>query len=359
MTDEYALNVTYIRPRRAARAREEGRALRAGRAGRRLRRLQPCVVVCPTGIDIRDGPQLDCINCGLCIDACDDVMAKIGRPTRPDRLRHRHQREAPRSRQAASCKTRILRPRTIALRRRDRRRRLAMAVALATRNSSASRASTTATRCSCACSDGSIRNAYTVRSSTRFPRRARSKCGSRVAEPSQRRRRRERGANGWPVLAVGPDQTLEARVFLTLPRDGASRGREPAPKDRRDIVFALVDLKRRQRAGEGPLHAARWRREMTVARAPASRSRASMCWPSARILRNRLRRELLHGARRHHDLQRPRGRQALSGRPALRRRDQSPRREQAKRGWKVDASRARARRGRAGRSHAEGCRRRS
>ena len=39
-----------------------------------------CVAVCPTGIDIRDGFQLECIGCGLCIDACDDVMAKIGRP---------------------------------------------------------------------------------------------------------------------------------------------------------------------------------------------------------------------------------------------------------------------------------------
>ena len=30
-----------------------------------------CVAVCPTGIDIRDGFQLECIGCGLCIDACD------------------------------------------------------------------------------------------------------------------------------------------------------------------------------------------------------------------------------------------------------------------------------------------------
>ncbi len=41
-----------------------------------------CVHVCPTGVDIRNGPNLGCIQCGLCIDACDAVMAKIGRPTR-------------------------------------------------------------------------------------------------------------------------------------------------------------------------------------------------------------------------------------------------------------------------------------
>ncbi len=39
-----------------------------------------CVVVCPTGIDIRNGLQLDCIACTACIDACDDVMDKLGRP---------------------------------------------------------------------------------------------------------------------------------------------------------------------------------------------------------------------------------------------------------------------------------------
>lgn len=39
-----------------------------------------CVAVCPMGIDIRDGAQLECIQCALCIDACDDVMSRVGRP---------------------------------------------------------------------------------------------------------------------------------------------------------------------------------------------------------------------------------------------------------------------------------------
>ncbi len=39
-----------------------------------------CVAVCPTGIDIRNGPQLECIQCALCIDACDEIMDKVGRP---------------------------------------------------------------------------------------------------------------------------------------------------------------------------------------------------------------------------------------------------------------------------------------
>ncbi|SLN46596.1 Ubp3 associated protein Bre5 [Roseivivax jejudonensis] len=39
-----------------------------------------CVNVCPMGIDIRDGQQMACITCALCIDACDEVMEKIGKP---------------------------------------------------------------------------------------------------------------------------------------------------------------------------------------------------------------------------------------------------------------------------------------
>ena len=39
-----------------------------------------CVQVCPTGVDIRDGQQLGCITCGLCLDACDSIMDKIAKP---------------------------------------------------------------------------------------------------------------------------------------------------------------------------------------------------------------------------------------------------------------------------------------
>lgn len=39
-----------------------------------------CVAVCPTGVDIRKGQEYGCITCGLCIDACDSVMKKVGKP---------------------------------------------------------------------------------------------------------------------------------------------------------------------------------------------------------------------------------------------------------------------------------------
>ncbi len=46
-----------------------------------------CVVVCPTGIDIRNGLQMDCVACTACIDACDDIMVKGGAAARSHSLR--------------------------------------------------------------------------------------------------------------------------------------------------------------------------------------------------------------------------------------------------------------------------------
>ncbi len=39
-----------------------------------------CVTVCPTGIDIREGLQMECIGCAACVDACDEIMVKVDRP---------------------------------------------------------------------------------------------------------------------------------------------------------------------------------------------------------------------------------------------------------------------------------------
>ena len=40
-----------------------------------------CVKVCPTGIDIRNGTQMECVGCTACIDACDEMMVAVNRPT--------------------------------------------------------------------------------------------------------------------------------------------------------------------------------------------------------------------------------------------------------------------------------------
>lgn len=49
-----------------------------------------CVATCPTGIDIRKGLQMECINCTQCLDACNGVMAKLGRE--PNLIRYSSQR---------------------------------------------------------------------------------------------------------------------------------------------------------------------------------------------------------------------------------------------------------------------------
>ncbi|MEN3952523.1 cytochrome c oxidase accessory protein CcoG [Iodidimonas sp. SYSU 1G8] len=77
MLDEDSLVVTYNDWRGEPRARHQ-KTQQAG-AGDCIDCNQ-CVVVCPMGIDIRDGQQLECITCALCIDACDAVMDKVGRP---------------------------------------------------------------------------------------------------------------------------------------------------------------------------------------------------------------------------------------------------------------------------------------
>jgi cytochrome c oxidase accessory protein FixG len=40
-----------------------------------------CVQTCPTGIDIRNGLQMECVHCTQCIDACDEIMTRVGKPT--------------------------------------------------------------------------------------------------------------------------------------------------------------------------------------------------------------------------------------------------------------------------------------
>jgi cytochrome c oxidase accessory protein FixG len=74
MLDEKSLIVTYKdwrgEPRGSVKAHTGGDCVDCNQ----------CVAVCPTGIDIREGPQIGCITCALCIDACDAVMAQVGRP---------------------------------------------------------------------------------------------------------------------------------------------------------------------------------------------------------------------------------------------------------------------------------------
>ena len=74
LTDDDTVHIGYDAGRgepRGAKGKVEGDCIDCKR----------CVNVCPTGIDIRNGLQLECIGCAACIDACDEIMRKIDRPT--------------------------------------------------------------------------------------------------------------------------------------------------------------------------------------------------------------------------------------------------------------------------------------
>ena len=75
LCDDESLVISYDVPR------GEPRGPKAGKERGGCVDCNKCVVVCPQGIDIRDGFQLECIACGLCVDACTDVMGKLGHPT--------------------------------------------------------------------------------------------------------------------------------------------------------------------------------------------------------------------------------------------------------------------------------------
>ncbi len=72
-----------------------------------------CVQVCPTGIDIRQGLQMDCIACGLCVDACNNIMDKVDLPRGLIRYDTTHNQDARRADpETAVEQPRFLRPRT-------------------------------------------------------------------------------------------------------------------------------------------------------------------------------------------------------------------------------------------------------
>ena len=104
MFDKDTLIITYDKARgepRGSQARLAAQGLSAGDCVD----CSICVQVCPTGIDIRDGLQYQCIGCAACIDGCNQVMEKVGKPKGLIRYSTTHAIEG--------LKTRILRPRVV------------------------------------------------------------------------------------------------------------------------------------------------------------------------------------------------------------------------------------------------------
>ncbi|MCU4179564.1 cytochrome c oxidase accessory protein CcoG [Bosea sp. BH3] len=218
LTDDDALNVTYrydrgeprVSVKQAQRLRTQGQP-----AGDCVDCYQ-CVAVCPVGIDIRDGAQLDCIQCGLCIDACDNVMEKIGRPDRliaydtDDNVKRR-----------IAGKPAIYRP--------LRARTLiyaalivivggAMLWQLATRRTAEISVLHDRAPLFVTLSDGSIRNAYTVRLLNKRPEprpfalTVDGLPGIRIEAVGT-----APTADIRPIVTVDPDSSREVRVLVTVP----------------------------------------------------------------------------------------------------------------------------------------------
>ncbi|MFS8037318.1 cytochrome c oxidase accessory protein CcoG [Xanthobacter sp. AM11] len=211
LTDEYALNVTYRYDRgeprgsvkKAAALREKGQP-----AGDCID-CDQCVAVCPTGVDIRKGLQLPCIQCGLCIDACNNVMDKIDRPRNLIAYESEANLEA---RMAGKpFVQRIVRPRTILYAALIVFACGLMLTALIGRATEGVAAIHDRNPLFVKLSDGSIRNAYTVRLTNKLlESRTFALSVEGVPDASM-----EVVGDQADSLSIGPDQTREVRVLVT------------------------------------------------------------------------------------------------------------------------------------------------
>ncbi len=221
LTDEEALNVTYRYDRGEPRGslkqnlKREAEGLRAGDCVD----CHQCFHACPTGVDIRNGTQLGCIQCGLCIDACDDVMDKVGKPR--GLIAYDTDENIKRRMEGKETFVRIVRPRTVIYVAVILLIAGIMTYALATRELEGVNVLHDRNPIYVELSDGAVRNGYTIRllnkrqvqrdfilSVEGMPE------GSRIEAVGI-----DQTVNGRPVIGVGPDTTREVRVLVFSPAD--------------------------------------------------------------------------------------------------------------------------------------------
>jgi cytochrome c oxidase accessory protein FixG len=186
-----------------------------------------CVNVCPMGIDIRNGQQLACITCGLCIDACNDVMDRIGKPR--DLIGYLALTDETRERAGQPPKSvwaHVFRVRTIMYTVLWAGVGVALVVALFLRSPIDINVTPVRNPTFVTLSDGSIRNAYDLR--------LRNKSGDdtqfTIAVTSEEFLTLSlEGIEGLTVT-VPANETMTQRVYLT-----AASGSEAAVEDRSDV----------------------------------------------------------------------------------------------------------------------------
>jgi cytochrome c oxidase accessory protein FixG len=195
-----------------------------------------CVAVCPIGIDIREGPNFACINCGLCVDACDGVMAKIGRPR--GLIDYESWRNIERGRTGASRQTgRLLRPKTIGLAAFCLVLAGGMSFVFATRSTGSLSVEHDRNPRFVLLSDGAIRNAYDVKIVNHG---ATSRAFSLGVDGLDCVRLEILGAPADGKIDVPADSSLTLRVTLTSARDGNAPLRFLA-KDQNGVSYAVVE----------------------------------------------------------------------------------------------------------------------
>jgi cytochrome c oxidase accessory protein FixG len=191
-----------------------------------------CVAVCPMGIDIRDGQQLECISCALCIDACDEVMDKVGLPRGLigyDTLVGMDARA-----RGGTPRLHLIRPRTVLYAAAIVLVGGIMLFALVNRSTLDLAILHDRNPLFVTLSDGNVRNGYTLKIQNKrhgegaYRLTVERLAGARVLVIGQER------ADDDPILAVPPDQVRAYRVFVTAP-PGAKRA-ESAP-----LTFVLTD----------------------------------------------------------------------------------------------------------------------
>ena len=232
LTDEWALNVTYRGDRGEPRvSAKKAAALRLqGKAAGDCIDCRQCVAVCPTEVDIRNGSQLGCIQCGLCIDACDHVMREIGRPT--GLIAYDNDLNAAHRHQGLPEVYKLVRPRTVLYVALIGLVGGIMTYALVNKKWTGINVLHDRNPLAVQMSDGSTRNGYTVRllnkygDARRFRLHVEGLDGARLqiaGEPAYR-----------PEITVQPDQTLELRLLITLPAD-------VTPREAKDIIVVAED----------------------------------------------------------------------------------------------------------------------
>jgi len=235
LTDEDALNVTYRYDRGEPRASlKKGAALRtAGEAAGDCIDCGQCVVVCPTGVDIRNGADLGCIQCGLCIDACDTVMRRIGRPERL--IAYDTDLNIRRRIAGKPEKFRLVRARTVLYTALIALVGGIMLYTLAVRSPIGVAVQHDRNPVAVMLSDGQVRNGYTLRLINKAP--VETTFVVTVAGPDGSHLDIVGGAaagDGRVHVTVDPDRTRELRALVTaLPLPG---GETSAP-----VVFRAVD----------------------------------------------------------------------------------------------------------------------